>query len=155
MIKRSDAAVWAGVESRLSGVEGFIPDAPPWRPSSAAAWSGKIRLGPAVRPFADRGPRRSPLVLVVAAIALLLILIAGAVLVGTFLPDRFRGDEPFGPFGALRQGDGTATAGPGLDGSITKAMRAGTFGVVCSANTSPTGDILTVFLVGPLEVTLP
>lgn len=48
-----------------------------------------------------------------------------------------------------------ATAGPGLDGYITKAMRAGTFGVVCSANTSPTGDILTVFLVGPLEVTLP
>ena len=30
---------------------------------------------------------------------------------------------------------------------------AGTLGVVCSANTSPTGDILTVFLAGPLEVT--
>ena len=29
---------------------------------------------------------------------------------------------------------------------------AGTFGVVCSANTSSAGDVLTVFLAGPLEV---
>ena len=29
----------------------------------------------------------------------------------------------------------------------------GTYGVVCSANASPTGDILTTFLVGPLELT--
>jgi hypothetical protein len=29
----------------------------------------------------------------------------------------------------------------------------GTYGVVCSANTSPTGDILTTFLVGPLQLT--
>lgn len=28
----------------------------------------------------------------------------------------------------------------------------GTYGIVCSANTSPTGDILTTFLVGPLEL---
>lgn len=110
MIERSDAVVWAGVERRLSGVEAFIPDAPPWRPSSAAEWSGKVRLGSAVRPITDRGPRRSPLVLVVAVIVLLLTLIAGALLVGSFLPDRFRGDEPFGPFGALRQSDGAARA---------------------------------------------
>jgi len=46
-----------------------------------------------------------------------------------------------------------ATAEAGLDGDVTVLTTAGTFGVVCSANTSPTGDILTVFLVGPLEVT--
>lgn len=42
-----------------------------------------------------------------------------------------------------------------LGGDVTVVATAGTFGVVCSANTSPTGDILTVFLVGPLEVTRP
>ena len=48
-----------------------------------------------------------------------------------------------------------ATAEAGLDGDVTLVTTAGTFGVVCSANTSPTGDILTVFLAGPLEVTIP
>ncbi len=46
-----------------------------------------------------------------------------------------------------------ATAEAGLDGDVTLLTTAGTFGVVCSANTSPTGDVLTVYLVGPLEVT--
>jgi len=46
-----------------------------------------------------------------------------------------------------------ATAEAGLDSDVTVLATAGTFGVVCSANTSPTGDVLTVFLVGPLEVT--
>jgi hypothetical protein len=41
----------------------------------------------------------------------------------------------------------------GADGEIAFASLSGTHGVVCSANTSPTGDILTVFLVGPLTVT--
>ena len=48
-----------------------------------------------------------------------------------------------------------ATAEAGQDGDVTMVTTAGTFGVVCSASTSPTGDILTVFLVGPLEVTRP
>ena len=48
-----------------------------------------------------------------------------------------------------------ATAEAGLDSDIIVLTTAGTFGVVCSANTSPTGDILTVFLAGPLEVTGP
>ena len=48
-----------------------------------------------------------------------------------------------------------ATAEAGKDGDVAMVTTAGTFGVVCSANTSPTGDILTVFLAGPLEVTLP
>ena len=46
-----------------------------------------------------------------------------------------------------------ATAEAGLDSDVTVSTTAGTFGVVCPANTSPTGDVLTVFLVGPLEVT--
>jgi hypothetical protein len=48
-----------------------------------------------------------------------------------------------------------ATAEAGKDGAVAMVTTAGTFGVVCSANTSPTGDILTVFLVGPLEVARP
>ncbi|MDF2735653.1 MAG: hypothetical protein K0S97_2276 [Chloroflexota bacterium] len=46
-----------------------------------------------------------------------------------------------------------ATAEAGQNSDVAMLTTAGTFGVVCSANTSPTGDILTVFLVGPLEVT--
>ena len=48
-----------------------------------------------------------------------------------------------------------ATAEAGDDSAVTVEATAGTLGVVCSANTSPTGDILTVYLVGPLEVTGP
>ena len=48
-----------------------------------------------------------------------------------------------------------ATAEAGRDREVTVMTTAGTLGVVCSANTSPTGDILTVYLVGPLEVTRP
>lgn len=50
-------------------------------------------------------------------------------------------------------GEGTADAGSSSE--FTVVPIAGTLGVVCSANTSPTGDILMVFLVGPLEVTRP
>ena len=46
-----------------------------------------------------------------------------------------------------------ATAEAGDTSDVAMLTTAGTFGVVCSANTSPTGDVLTVFLVGPLEVT--
>ena len=46
------------------------------------------------------------------------------------------------------------TAEAGQHDDATLVTTAGTFGVVCSANTSPTGDIMTVFLVGPLEVTI-
>jgi hypothetical protein len=49
--------------------------------------------------------------------------------------------------------EGAAAAG--ASGDIAAVTTAGTYGVVCSANTSPTGDILRVFLVGPLEVTAP
>jgi hypothetical protein len=48
--------------------------------------------------------------------------------------------------------EGEAAAEAGGTGVASVAPTAGTKGVVCSANTSPTGDILTVFLVGPLEV---
>jgi hypothetical protein len=44
---------------------------------------------------------------------------------------------------------GVPAAGTSL---ITVVPTPGTVGVVCSANTSPTGDVLSVFLVGPLEV---
>jgi hypothetical protein len=53
---------------------------------------------------------------------------------------------------------GWATSGIG-EGSIEEFRRGGnwrwepgTYGVICSANTSPTGDILTTFLVGPLQL---
>jgi hypothetical protein len=49
------------------------------------------------------------------------------------------------------EGEGTAEAG--ATGVTLLTLTAGTMGIVCSANTSPTGDILTVYLVGPLEVT--
>jgi hypothetical protein len=51
------------------------------------------------------------------------------------------------------EGEGTAEAGG--TGAVLLALTSGTVGVVCSANTSPTGDVLTVFLVGPLEVSAP
>ena len=48
----------------------------------------------------------------------------------------------------VTEGDADAGLGDGLEFVATP----GTYGVICSANTSPTGDILTVFLVGPLVV---
>lgn len=50
-------------------------------------------------------------------------------------------------------GEGAAEGGE--DGGINHFATAGTYGVVCSANTSATGDVLTTFLVGPLEVANP
>jgi hypothetical protein len=45
-------------------------------------------------------------------------------------------------------------SGPGPAPQIPgERLEPGSYGIVCSANTSPTGDILTVFLVGPLELT--
>ena len=116
MSERSDAPVWAGLERRLSGVEAFIPDAPPWRPSIAAESRGTVRLGPALRRPAAIRPRRSPLVLVIVVIALLLSLITGAILVGSFVSEPRPDAEPLGPFGALRQGDGDARAALLADG---------------------------------------
>ena len=51
------------------------------------------------------------------------------------------------------EGEGAAEAGG--TGEVSISATAGTYGVVCSSNTSPTGDILTVFLVGPLEAGAP
>jgi hypothetical protein len=41
---------------------------------------------------------------------------------------------------------------PGINDGSSWAWPAGAYGIVCSANTSPTGDILTTFLVGPLQL---
>lgn len=49
--------------------------------------------------------------------------------------------------------EGAAVAG-GTD-TVRFTAAAGTIGVVCSANTSPTGEVLTTFLVGPLIVAGP
>jgi hypothetical protein len=67
--------------------------------------------------------------------------------------------------GALETGDewppevseaiAEASAGARERSEVTAVTSPGTLGIVCSANTSPTGDILSVFLVGPLEVTAP
>ena len=51
------------------------------------------------------------------------------------------------------EGEGAAEAGG--TGEVSISATAGAYGVVCSSNTSPTGDILTVFLVGPLEAGAP
>ena len=48
-------------------------------------------------------------------------------------------------------GEGTADAG--ATGTATVPAIAGTYGIVCSANRGPTGDVLSVFLAGPLEMT--
>ena len=116
MSERSDAPVWAGLASRLSGVEALIPDAPPWRPSMAATSRGEVRLGPSLRRATELRPRRSPLVLVIVLIALLLSLITGALLAGRLPWEPSRDDEPFGPFGVLRQSDGDARAALLTDG---------------------------------------
>lgn len=50
-------------------------------------------------------------------------------------------------------GTGEAPA-PELQHGPTWTLETGSYGIVCSANTSPTGDILTMFLVGPLELDL-
>jgi len=42
---------------------------------------------------------------------------------------------------------------PSIGDGSSWAWPAGTYGIVCSANTSPTGDILSTFLVGPLQLT--
>ena len=50
-------------------------------------------------------------------------------------------------------GTGEAPA-PELQHGPTWTLETGSYGVICSANTSATGDILTTFLVGPLEMDL-
>jgi hypothetical protein len=49
--------------------------------------------------------------------------------------------------------EGDAEAAAGSTGLATVPAIAGTYGVVCSANTSASGEVLSVFLAGPLEVT--
>ena len=112
MSERFDAAVWAGTERRLAGVEKFIPDAPPWQPAvHAPAASRTVSMGRTLRPqAADVRPRRTRLALAFAVLVMLLALIAGALLVGGPRPDTNLRDEPFGPYGRLRQGDGEARA---------------------------------------------
>jgi hypothetical protein len=51
-------------------------------------------------------------------------------------------------------GTGEAPA-PGLQHGPSWNLESGAYGVTCSANTSPTGDILTTFLVGPLHIGFP
>jgi hypothetical protein len=51
-------------------------------------------------------------------------------------------------------GPGEAPA-PELQHGQSWNLETGTYGVICSANTSPTGDILTTFLVGPLQLSMP
>lgn len=116
MSERFDTAVWAGLEERLADVEGLIPEAPPWHRSSAPEPINRVRLGPALRPAAASRPQRSPFVLLVAVLVLLLTLIAGALLVGSFMRDPGPEQDAFGPFGALRQGDGDARAALLADG---------------------------------------
>ena len=50
-------------------------------------------------------------------------------------------------------GTGEAPA-PELQHGAIWNLESGTYGVVCSANTSPTGDVLTTFLVGPLQLSV-
>ena len=47
--------------------------------------------------------------------------------------------------------DGFAEAG--ADDTIAIRASSGTHGVVCTANTGPTGEALAIFLAGPLEIT--
>jgi large repetitive protein len=112
MSERFDAAVWSGVERRLSAVEPFIPDAPPWQPAVRARDAAvHVGLGPTLRrPFAGARPRRTRLALAVAVIAILLAVIAGALISGSPEPAPSLRDERFGPFGSLRQTDGTSWA---------------------------------------------
>ena len=116
MSERFDTAVWAGLEQRLAEVEGLIPETPPWQPSTAPEPNPRVRLGPALRPVAASRPRRSPFVLVVAVLVLLLTLIAGAFVVGSFMRDPGPEQDPFGSLGALRQGDGDNRAARLADG---------------------------------------
>ena len=51
---------------------------------------------------------------------------------------------------SIIEGEAAADAG-GTAVALIPAM-AGTFGVVCSASTSASGDILTIYLAGPLEI---
>jgi hypothetical protein len=60
-------------------------------------------------------------------------------------------EEVFDVSDAVEEGSADA----GGDDVVSLAATSGTYGVVCSANTSPTGDVLTTFLVGPLEVAQP
>lgn len=70
-------------------------------------------------------------------------LIQEALLTGAEWPDEvFEVSEP------AAEADVEANA----DGVIRFGFFEGTWGVVCSANTSSTGDILTTFLSGPLQV---
>ena len=118
MREQFDGAVWAGIERRLTAIEEFIPDAPPWRPAARASHSsGTVGLGPALRgPSAEVRPGRLRLTWALAVILLLLALMAGALLVGGVRPDLSVRDERFGPYGILRQGDGEARAALLADG---------------------------------------
>lgn len=107
---RFDGAIWSGLERRLAGVEAFIPDAPPWHPSTAAELTGTVRLGSAFgRSSGASWSRRRRLVQVLVVLAALIALIAGALLIGGTRPAPDT-DTRFGPLGLLRQADSSATA---------------------------------------------
>jgi len=70
---RFDGAIWSGLERRLTGVEAFIPDAPPWHPSTAAELTGTVRLGSAFgRSSGASWSRRRRLVQVLVVVAALI-----------------------------------------------------------------------------------
>jgi len=107
---RFDGAIWSGLERRLTGVEAFIPDAPPWHPSTAAELTGTVRLGSAFgRSSGASWSRRRRLVQVLVVVAALIALVAGALLIGSTRPAPDT-DTRFGPLGLLRQADSSATA---------------------------------------------
>ena len=119
MNARFDAAVWSGVERRLAGVEGFIPDAPPWTQPADSVINDGVRPGSAFRRVGARSiSHRRRLVLALTVAAAVLALIALALLVGAPTNQVDRRDEPFGPFGIHRSSDSGGSAAVLPDGRV-------------------------------------
>ena len=116
MSELSDQVVWSAVERRLAGVEAYIPDAPPWAPSTVTRVRSDgprfVATPPIVRPR-----RRVPLRLAWALIAVVLTLLVGLLIAGA-LRDPDAVDADWGPLGTLRQGDGAARAALLPDGRV-------------------------------------
>lgn len=119
MTARFDAPVWAGVERRLTEVERFIPQAPPWTGSAeTAVLPGRVRPGPTLARGAE-GPRAAPgrLILAITVVTVLLAIVAAMILAGTS-PTIDRLDQPFGPYGVFRGSDPRSSAVVLPDGRV-------------------------------------
>lgn len=147
-----DERIWAGLVTRLEGVEAHLTEPPPWGGAEpASARLAGVALGPTIVGRAPQATRRlSPSrPLAIGGAALALALIAVALVARPTGPDRFGASPPASSFGsATPSGSAPAAWGPlavfpPQDGADT-ARNEGTLRITDTCVTLERQDVVTL-----------